>query len=85
MSAGRGHIAFSSFFVALLKNFPTSSNSLKNAMGIGKFLRNLRSLSFDDVGNLRICFSELGLLIIIIVMKGVFLIVKSPDVNCVNR
>ena len=31
VSPGRGHNIFQ-FFVALLKNFPTSSNSLKNAM-----------------------------------------------------
>ena len=36
MPAGRGHLTFSSFFVALLKNFPTSSNSLKNAMHVMK-------------------------------------------------
>ena len=45
---------------------------------------NFLSLLLGDVFSLRTCLLGLGLLLKIIVMKGVILVVKSPDVMSVN-
>ena len=51
---------------------------------MGRFSLSPQLLLFKDVRTLRISSLGIGLQIIIVVMKEAILIVKSPDVKCVN-
>ena len=58
--------------------------SFPNRKSIRKFLLYLRSLHLDGVRALRIYQLGKGLLTTVTVIKGAVLVVKSPDVKCVN-